>query len=129
MDRFVEHPVIGIDFGSRKIGAAVGFAVEGLGPAQVGIDLPELGPVFEEFDLQLWMDALKGLQAAQAIGVSLVKQFQRVRCFIRLLRGCGGIDQVVLGLERDGMVPRPRNKLPGRNRPQDCQVDQHPGFA
>ncbi len=120
--------MVGIDLCGRKIGSAVGFAVEGFGPTQIGIDPAKLSPVFEEFDLQLWMRLLKGPQRPEAVGLSLVKKFQRVRRFIRLLPGGGGIDEVVLGFERDGRMPGARNELPGGDRAQDCQIDEHPGF-
>ena len=48
MDRFVEHPVIGICFLSGKVGATIGFAVEGFGPAEAGIDAAHFGAVFVE---------------------------------------------------------------------------------
>jgi len=55
------------------------------------------------------------LPAVLEAGVSLVKQVQRVRCFIRLLMGGRGIDEVMTGFKRDGRKPGAWNELPGRN--------------
>src|SRR6266496_461193 len=120
--------MVRIDLGSRKIGPAIRFAVERFGPAQVGINAAKFRSVFEELEFQLRVLSLEGVQASQAVGVSLVEQVQRVGRFVGLLAGSCGIDEVMPSFERDGRVPGAGNEFPGSDRAEDYQIDQQPGL-
>lgn len=128
MDRFVQHPVIGIDLRGGEIGAAVRLSVEGLHPAQPSVHPAKLGSVSEQLDLQFRMLRVKVLQVCEAVRVRIIKQAQRAGCVLGLLACRRRADSVMGCFESDRRMPWPRSIFPDRHARQQEQIETYPGF-